>query len=63
MNNVSPDTGRYSVTALQLKKYATTITILGGVALIVEVDSLGHAVQLNVGSRLNVNDTLHICRS
>lgn len=32
MNNVSPDTGRYSVTALQLKKYATTI--LGGVALI-----------------------------
>ena len=30
--NVCPDTVRYSVTALQLKKYATTI--LGGVALI-----------------------------
>lgn len=35
MNNVSPDTGRYSVTALQLKKYATTI--LGGRGF----DSLG----------------------
>ena len=36
MNNVSPDTGRYSVTALQLKKYA--VPVLGGVALILSED-------------------------
>ena len=30
--NVCPDTGRYSVTALQFKKYA--VPVLGGVALI-----------------------------
>ena len=36
MNNVSPDTGRYSVTALQLKKYA--VPVLGGVVFIFAVN-------------------------
>ena len=36
MNNVSPDTGRYSVTALQFKKYA--VPVLGGVAFIFAVN-------------------------
>ena len=36
--NVCPDTERYSVTALQLKKYA--IPVLGGVAFIFAVNKL-----------------------
>lgn len=34
--NVNPDTGRYSVTALQFKKYA--VPVLGGVAFIFAVN-------------------------